>query len=229
LSRGPALIALLGVAALYPAAAFAQWSGSVSAVSEYRYRGVDLSDGKASLQAGAAYDASGGWYAGGFAASTRLAGRGGTQLVAYGGFARRLPGGLAWDVGVSTVRVTQDEYGAYQELYAGLSRGSADGGISARLSWSPRYAGGETRTLYCELDASTALAGRLDVFVHAGTLRTLSGPRLAQRSDLRAGVSARFGATGLQVAYLRNKHRASYRYGPQPSPHAVSISVSRVF
>jgi hypothetical protein len=79
------------------------------------------------------------------------------------------------------------------------------------------------------IDASTALAGRVDAFIHAGTLRTLSGPRLPQRSDLRAGVSARFGAMGLQVAYVRNNHRAAYQYGPQPSAHAVLVSVSQGF
>ncbi|GGX89347.1 TorF family putative porin [Pseudoduganella dura] len=213
----------------YPATAFAQWSGSITAASEYRYRGTDFSDGKPSLQAGVAYDAGSGWYAGGFGASTRLADRGGTQLLAYGGYARRLANGLAWDAGISTVQVTQDEYGSYQELYAGLSRGGANGGVSARMSWSPRYAGGEARTLYCELDASTALSGKVDAFFHAGTLRTLSGPRPPQRADLRAGVAARFGAFGLQVAYVRNNHRPAYRYAPAPSPHAVIVSVSQGF
>jgi uncharacterized protein (TIGR02001 family) len=232
-------LTLFCAVALQPAIACAQWSGSVTAVSEYRYRGTSFSDGKPSVQAGLAYDAGGGWYAGGFGASTRLAGRGGAQLLAYGGRAGRLANGMSWDAGISTVRVTRDVvgYGRYEELYAGLSRGGADGGVTARASWSPRYAGGEARTLYCEVDASTALFGRVDAFLHAGTLRTLSGPRPPQRTDLRVGLSARFGAFGLQVAYLRDNHRPAYTssyatpypYGPQPSPHAVVVSVSRGF
>jgi uncharacterized protein (TIGR02001 family) len=221
---------------LHPRTAFAQWSGSVAAMSEYRFRGSDLSDGKPSVQAGLAFDAQGGWYAGAFGAYTRLAGRGGAQTVAYAGHARQLANGLAVDAGVSVARATQDAYGDYRELYAGVSRAGASGGLSARVSWSPRYryAGSEARTLYGEIDASTALSDRFDAFIHAGTLRTLSGPRPPQRSDLRAGISMRAGAFGLQLAYLRNNHRAAYYpstygYGPEPSRHAVVVSVSRGF
>lgn len=244
--RLPALT-LLCAAALHPAAALAQWSGSVSAVSEYRYRGTALSDGKPSLQAGVAYDAGAGWYAGGFAAATRLAGRGGAQLLAYGGRAGRLANGMSWDAGLSAVRLTRDghgngrdygqDYGNYEELYAGLSRGGAGGGVTARASWSPRYGASEARTLYCEVDAGIALLDEVDAFVHAGTLRALSGRRPPQRADLRIGLSARFGAFGVQLAWLRDNHRpayfqssaGAYGYARQPSPQAVIVSVSRGF
>lgn len=244
-----ALISLLCAAALQPATAFAQWSGSVAAASEYRYRGIDLSEGKPSVQAGAAYDA-GGWYAGGFAAGTRLNGRRGAQVLAYAGHAQRLANGLAWDAGINVVRGRRTVYGNYNELYAGVSRGGTDGSMSGRLSWSPRYGTGDARTLYGEIDAGTALGETFDAFLHVGTLRTLSGPRPPQRSDLRAGIAARLGAFGVQLAYARNNHRAyayadpgsipyppayppvsapAYGQGPQPSRHALILSVSMGF
>lgn len=229
------LVLVLGALAMHPAA-FAQWSGSVTAVSEYRYRGMDFSDGKPSVQGGVAYDGSGGWYAGAFGAMTRLNGRRGAQVVAYGGRARRLDNGLAWDAGFSAVHGTQQGYGDYQELYAGLSHAGTDGGMSARLSWSPRYYGSEARTLYGEIDASTALAAGIDVFIHIGTLHTLSGPRQPQRADLRTGLSGRIGAFGVQVAWVRNNHRAApyrsadpYGYDARPSRQALVVSVSRGF
>lgn len=228
------LAALLCGALLHPAVAFAQWSGSLTAMSEYRYRGTDFSEGKPSVQAGVAYDGDG-WYAGGFAAGTRAYGRRGAQLLAYAGHARRLASGMAWDAGISTVRTTNGGYGNYHELYAGVARGGAAGSASARVSWSPRYAGGDARTLYGEVDAGTAVTERVDAFFHAGLLRTLSGPRAPQRADVRAGLSARLGTFGAQVAYVRNNHRAGYTgpyagyYGPPPPRHAVILSVSRGF
>lgn len=226
--RVPALILVTVATALCSSAALAQWSGSVNAMSEYRYRGAAFSEGKPSVQAGVAYDGDGGWYVGGFGARTRLAGRYGTHLVAYGGYARRLQDGLAWDAGISTSSFTRAEFGSYRELYAGLSSTGARGGMSARLSWSPRYYGDDTRTLYAEFDASTPLGERFDLFVHAGTLRTLSGPRPPQRSDVRAGVSARFGNVSAQLAYERGS-RVAYRYGPDATSHALIASVGYGF
>ncbi|WP_338763366.1 TorF family putative porin [Massilia sp. METH4] len=221
---------------LHPATAYAQWSGSVAALSEYRYRGNALSEGKPSVQAGVAYDA-GGWYAGGFAAGTRWYGRRGAQWLLYAGRAGRLANGMSWDAGISTVRTTNGAYGGYNEVYTGLWRGGAAGSMSARLSWSPRYAGGDARTLYAELDAGTAVSDRIDAFFHAGLLHALSGPRVPQRADVRVGLSARVGEFGVQVAYDRNNHRGGYAvsypgyygYTAPPSRDAVIVSVSRGF
>ena len=51
-----------------------------------------------------AYDAPQGWYAGAFAAPRLALGErtGVTQLVAYGGYARRLASGLSWEAGASS-------------------------------------------------------------------------------------------------------------------------------
>jgi uncharacterized protein (TIGR02001 family) len=47
----------------------AQVDGSVSIVSDYRFRGASLSDGHPEPQVQLGYDGTGGWYVGGFAYS----------------------------------------------------------------------------------------------------------------------------------------------------------------
>jgi uncharacterized protein (TIGR02001 family) len=66
---------LRGAALLLCAAAqsaTAQLSGTLSAVSDYRYRGVTFSDRRPAAQAGLAYDDPSGWYAGAFGSTVRL-------------------------------------------------------------------------------------------------------------------------------------------------------------
>ena len=56
---------------------------SLGIVSDYRYRGLSLSGGDPALQAGFAWDHEDGWYAGLFAAGTRIGGEHGLQAVSY--------------------------------------------------------------------------------------------------------------------------------------------------
>ena len=75
-------------------AAWAQTSGSATIVSDYRYRGVSLSEGHSAAQITLGYDSPSGWYAGGFASSARLDYVNAEQLIAYAGYTRRLSSGL---------------------------------------------------------------------------------------------------------------------------------------
>ena len=67
-------IALLGAAGLaMSAAAQAQLGASVAADSDYRFRGVSLSDSRPGLRLTLNYDAPAGWYAGASATRVELA------------------------------------------------------------------------------------------------------------------------------------------------------------
>ena len=82
---------LLSIAAC--ACADARAENSFGIVSDYRYRGLSLSDGEPGLQAGLVWDRDDGWYAGVFAATTRIGGRDGVQAISYLGRAWRLRSG----------------------------------------------------------------------------------------------------------------------------------------
>ena len=73
---------------LFTATARADWSGSIALVSDYRFRGISLTDGQPALQAGVAYDHPTGLFAGLFASNVDLdPGGSGLGGQVYGGYA----------------------------------------------------------------------------------------------------------------------------------------------
>jgi uncharacterized protein (TIGR02001 family) len=222
---------LLGLAltlALQQAGAQTAVSGSVNLLSDYRYRGISLSDGKAAYQLTVNLDHASGWYAGGFATSATVADSNGAQLIAYGGYAQRLRGGASWEAGCTRSTYTNWHVADYNECYAGLSGERT----SARLSLSPRYLGRDNRTLYAELNSFYPLLEQVNLTGHAGLLRTLSGgaaPGLPphQRYDARIGISVRLGGdwnAQLARTFAQTDSQPSYLpgslYGQPSAPPA---------
>ncbi|UTY59249.1 TorF family putative porin [Massilia sp. erpn] len=205
-TRRATSMAMLAGACLAGAApaASAQVSGSIAYASDYRFRGMSLSDGRASVQFGLAYDGSDGWYAGALLAGTRLdAGRAGQHLLAYGGYAQRLANGLVWELGGSRSAFSQAPDYGYGELYAGLS-GERFG---VRLYYSPNYFGHGARTLYAEINATLSLSRQVKFLAHLGHLHNLSGPSYPQRYDAGAGLVFSIGQCALQVTHSHSALR----------------------
>lgn len=77
-------------------------SGNVALVSEYRFRGVDLSGGEIAIQGGIDLSHSSGFYMGTWASSLDedTVGYGSTEVDVYGGWGGDLTEGLSVDVGV---------------------------------------------------------------------------------------------------------------------------------
>ena len=77
-------------------------SGNVALVSEYRFRGVDLSGGDIAVQGGVDLAHSSGFYVGTWGSSLDedTVGFGHTELDVYGGFGGDLAEGLSFDLGV---------------------------------------------------------------------------------------------------------------------------------
>jgi uncharacterized protein (TIGR02001 family) len=182
--------------------ACAQVSGSATLVSDYRFRGVSLSDGEPAAQLGVAWERDDGWYAGAFASSTRLYGRPGTQWLGYLGYARRLHDGLSWEAGAEYVAFSRYPGDNYPEFYLGL----ASDRLSGRLYYAPRYFSQDVAAFYAELNGHHALNERFRLLGHVGWLQRSgrSGePYLdaqRRRFDARVGIGAVFGGFDLQLA-----------------------------
>lgn len=182
----------------------AQVSGSLSLVSDYRFRGVSLSDGHPELQLSLAYDSPVGWYAGAFASGMRWRDGGSeTQVVAYGGYARRLASGLSWEVGALDSVYLQAGQLNYAETFVGLSYDKVGG----RIYFSPRYLGQDIRTAYAELNGTYQVRDWLHVLGHVGFLRPLSRPdsyaaEIPSRYDVRIGASANLADWTVQLAWV---------------------------
>ena len=131
-------------AALFPSlflvggAALAQAGGSVALLSDYRYRGVSLSQEKPTLRLSAAYDDPAGWFAGAsltevmlYRPSWQL------QVLGYAGYAGRLTDRLGWEAGATLIHFGSDSRYDDREAFTGLSGER----WNARMHYSPDYFG----------------------------------------------------------------------------------------
>jgi len=180
----------------------AQVAVEVGLQSDYRYRGISLTDNYPVATVAVNYDDPSGFYLGGNLVGTFDDGE--PELVAVqgtAGYAARLSSDLSIDGGVS-----RTEYGSYAlgngvgytELYLGL----ASSNVTARVRYSPDYYRSDWETLYVELDGGLEVAPDWFVSAHAGQLTYLGhiSPYLARHSyDWRLGGSRKLGKYGVHV------------------------------
>ena len=209
--------------------ASAQVSGSASVVSDYRYRGVALTQGDPAAQLDLAYDDSNGLYAGGFASNVKFYPHAPeqAQLVGYGGYAWRLERGWSVDAGASFSDFTNDADYRYLELHTGVATES----VSARVYYSPNYFGGSIHTVYAELNGSYRLFDQFKLIGHAGLLKAFSGATdqtggTSPHADWLAGGEYRYRSLTLQVTRVFSDG-ASLVY-PVSSSHTHGVLTARL-
>lgn len=210
-AAGALLIALFLAVIARPA--LGQVGGSIALVSDYRFRGVSLSDEQPALQLNLEYDHDNGWYAGGFASSVQVNEDepANAQLVAYAGYARRLSSGWGWELGATKSVFLQVAGYDYAELFVGMS---ADN-ISARVYFSPDYFGRDGESIYAEFNGAYPLRQHLHVLGHIGFLRPRSRRDDASSLlvDTRLGVGAGIDHWNLQIAWVTSERQhAEYQY-----------------
>ena len=211
----------------------AQFSGTATVVSDYRYRGVTLSDEKPALQLGLNYDTPQGWYAGAFGSTVRLAPPVGigVQGIVFGGLASRLPSGVTLEAGGDYAMFTGTTYDNYGEVFLGASTEN----VGARVYYSPRYFGQGGSALYGELNASHPLSGSFRLVAHVGLLRTqyyavYGAPQRKNVVDGRVGLGADFGTVHAELAWVAvSAADAAYRVAGSSSPNTVVLTMSFAF
>jgi len=195
----------------------AQVSGSVTLSSDYRFRGVSLSDDAPALQVGVVYDAADGWYAGASAANVRVPAYApaDAQLVAYFGYARRVRNGLSWEVGAEYAMLLGASGYDYPEFYVGL----ASDRFSGRLYYAPRYFGDDESVVYAELNGTHRVSERTRLLAHLGWLHRgeeRDGGTYAayaperNRLDARVGLGVAFEPFDLQIAWVMTDSESEY-------------------
>lgn len=199
--------------------ACAQVSGSVTLVSDYRYRGISLSDGRPTAQLSVAYDRPDGWYMGAFASRVRLRPRAGseTQLLTYLGYARRSSTGLSWELGVKHAAFTGRYDDDYPEVFVGL----ASDRLGARIYYARRYFGADAPNVYAEVNGAHELSDRLRLMAHLGWSRRGGSGRMTygtdrHRFDARLGIGAVLDGFDLQLAWVTTDGSDAAAYAPIP-------------
>lgn len=211
--------------------AAAQFGGSIAIDTDYRFRGVTLSDGRPDARIGVAYDDPAGWYGG--ASLTRVIfepGRYHAALSAYAGYTQAWTPTLRWEAGATRTWFDGDARYDYSEAYVGLG-GDA---WSARAYLSGNYYGSDVHTGYLELDGSWPLAASLRAIAHLGALLSLHGELDDGRSRLR--TDARLGArwhpadgVALQLAWTGSSTGGPYASAYERKRAAIVLSVSCAF
>jgi uncharacterized protein (TIGR02001 family) len=200
----------------------------VGADSDYRFRGVSLSDSKPILRATLNYDAPGGWYAGASATRVELTHDDRyTQVLPYAGYVVRFDEARRLEFGASFSHFTGDSSYDYAEAYVGLL---ADR-WSARVYYAPNYFGRQVRSAYAELNAHTLLNESARLFGHIGALSPLEridADSGKTRIDLRIGLGLALRDLDLQLAWVAATRGGPYPavYGGRRTAFVASASIS---
>jgi uncharacterized protein (TIGR02001 family) len=219
--------------ALVAADVSAQISGTASLVSNYRLRGVTLSENKPAAQFGISYDDAQGWYAGAFASTVEFVISPGRELqtVPFVGYAWRTAGGMSWEIGTDysffTGRARNYDYA---ETYVGV----ASENLSGRLYYSPHYFGQNADAIYAEVNGTQTLLDRVRLLAHLGILRTNSGitnygwPE--RMFDGRVGLAIDLDRCNVQLSWVAsNSPTAAYTITGVRSRNGPLLTISLLF
>lgn len=200
----PALALLAALLGLAPAAE-AQVSGAVGLATDYRLRGVSLTDGRGVATFAANYDHPSGVYAGGSVVAHDPSSHGARVLgyQAYAGVAGRFAAGPSWDVGVSRVDMAPYFDRRYSLEYTQAYVGISQGGLSARLSLAETYPRHNGTTAYAELNGALRPAEAWRLTGHVGALAQLEGSRRDRtRYDVALGVVREFRGSEAYLSWV---------------------------
>jgi uncharacterized protein (TIGR02001 family) len=213
--------------------ACAQVSGSAIVASDYRYRGITLSDRKPAAQAGVSYDDPLGWFVGAFGSTVRLAAPTGPawQTMVFAGYASRISPDVSVEAGGDYSAFTGASGDNYGEVYVG----AANENMSARIHYSPSYFGQAANSIYGEINATQPLVDRVGIFMHVGLTHTRADYAYGSRStqnvvDGRVGIGANFEWLRLELAWVGISNKsAAERITGSTSPNTVVLTLSHSF
>lgn len=212
--------------------ASAQFTGTVAAVSDYRFRGVSLSHEKPATQLTITYDAPAGGYAGVFASTVEFAAASSTtmEVVGFLGAATPIASGVHADVGINYASfggVLRDYN--YGELYVGISSDQ----YGASVHYSPDYLGASDGSLYGALDVTHAVSDRIALLGHVGVLLPVkhgSAEPVRRPLDARAGIGFDFAGFNVQIAWVTTSAmRRNYAIDNRQRGDTFVVSVLRAF
>jgi len=222
--------ALLACCLLVGGAAQAQFGASIGVESDYRFRGVSLSDGRPDLRLSVAWDHASGVFAGASVTGVEFTrGRRTVQWLGYVGVVKRMTPELGAEVGVTGSTFGGDTRYDYSEAFVGLSAER----WSLRAYYAPDYFGFRQATAYLELDANVPLAPRWRLLGHAGALAAVSGPtddgRSQVRTDARIGIGLNaWPSVDMQLAWVTATRGGPYvvDYGTRRNTWVLGATAS---
>jgi uncharacterized protein (TIGR02001 family) len=181
-------------------------TGTVTAVSDYDFRGVSLSAKDPALQASIDYAHDSGFYAGAWASNIDYGSGidGDIELDLYLGYAGETEGGMGWDVGVvwytypdSSSSATVSSISDYPELYAGMTFGP----VEIKQWYTNDYSGTDLDALYTEMNYGFELPADFGLNLHLGYNYGDAFDGF-EYFDFSVGVAKTLGNFNLELRYL---------------------------
>jgi len=111
--------------------------GNVSIVSDYRFRGVSLSDETIALQGGLDLGWESGFYVGTWGSSIEPVGNSELELDLYAGFSSETASGIGYDIGALVYTYPGASDTEYLELYGSLSKTLGPVDHAVGVAWAP--------------------------------------------------------------------------------------------
>jgi len=162
-----------GLLAMTATASAGEFSGTVTAASEYDFRGISLSARDPALQGSLDFAADNGFYVGAWASNLDYGSDfdGDIEVDYYLGFAGETASAVGWDVGAiwytypdSSTTLTADKIHDYLEYYAGFTYKV----LEFKQWYADDYVGSGVDALYSELNASFDLGSGVTLNLHGG-------------------------------------------------------------
>lgn len=199
-------------------AAQAQISAAVGVQSDYRFRGISLTDRQPVVTLDLAYDHPSGFYAGGSAIGVNADGFRTLGFIEYAGYARPIARDLSLDLGVNNQNLSQYAGKFYPLNYSEFYVGLIGRHLSTHIYYSPNYIKPGIDTLYADIDGTIKPAQNWRLFAHAGTTAPVGGPPgRRERYDFRAGVARQFGSLELQASVTSTTPAPPAQTPPEPT------------
>lgn len=203
----------------------AQISGSIGIQSDYRFRGISLTDRQPVVTVDVAYDHPSGLYAGATAIGEGQDGVRALGFIEYAGYATPKIGPVSLDVGVNNQNLSEYADKIYPLNYSELYVGVVGAHLSAHLYYSPNYFRAGVNTLYLSVDGAMKPAENWRLFGHLGSTQPAGGPTGRRpRYDLRAGVARQFGSLELQASLTATSPNPPPRTPPERAALMVGAS-----
>ena len=209
-------------------------SANAAIVSEYRFRGVDLSGGDIAIQGGIDLGLPAGFYVGTWGSSIdeTTVGYGHTELDVYGGWSSEVAPGVTFDIGGIYYLYPNAPAGDYDyvELYSSVGFEAGPAGLTLGVAYAPKQDSlGGTDNFYIYSDVSVGLPGTpISIDGHLGyTDGFLTYTANSKAWDYSIGASIGLGETlSLGVAYVGAEgNSAPYNFVDD----AVVVSLSASF
>jgi uncharacterized protein (TIGR02001 family) len=192
--RIAAALGLMGAAC----AAQAEISATVTAVSDYDFRGSSQSAKDPAIQGSVDYAHESGWYLGAWASNVDFGDDTDYEIDLYTGFSGETGGGMGWDVGIVYYTYEESDFN-YPEIYAGLSVGM----FSGKLSYSNDWVASDEDALYLQGDASVPLPADFSLDLHLGyNFGSYFSDRDSEYFDYSVGVGYTLGNFALALKYV---------------------------